>query len=128
MFLGIDLGSTNIKAMLFDDELRVRAQKSQPVVYLRDGGVVEFDAEAYYRSLQTLIADLMAQTPDAAVIQIALTGQAESLVCVGADGNACMNAISWMDERSQRQCDVLAAQFDAQTCAQVTGQLAVLPT
>lgn len=114
--------------MLFDDELRVRAQKSQPVVYLRDGGVVEFDAEAYYRSLQTLIADLMAQTPDAAVTQIALTGQAESLVCVGTDGNACMNAISWMDERSQRQCDVLAAQFDAQTCAQVTGQLAVLPT
>ena len=46
MFLGIDLGSTNIKAMLFDDELRVRAQKSQPVVYLRDGGVVEFYAEA----------------------------------------------------------------------------------
>ena len=114
--------------MLFDDELRVRAQKSQPVVYLRDGGVMEFDAEAYYRSLQTLIADLMAQTPDAAVTQIALTGQAESLVCVGADGNVCMNAISWMDERSQRQCDVLAAQFDAKTCAQVTGQLAILPT
>ena len=128
MFLGIDLGSTNIKAMLFDEELHVLAQQSQPVVYLREGGFVEFDAEAYSRSLQALIAGLTAQIPGAAVTQIALTGQAESLVCVDADGNACMNAISWMDERSQKQCEVLAAQFDAKTCAQITGQLAVLPT
>ena len=128
MFLGIDLGSTNIKAILFDEEMHVLAQQSQQVVYMRENGFVEFDAEAYYRSLQALIAGLIAQTPGSAVTQIALTGQAESLVCVDADGNACINAISWMDERSQKQCEILATQFDAKTCARITGQLAVLPT
>ena len=128
MFLGIDLGSTNIKAILFDEEMHVCAQQSQPVVYLRENRFVEFDAEAYYRSLQALIASLVAQVPNAGITQIALTGQAESLVCVDTNGNTCMNAISWMDERSQKQCETLAAQFDAKMCAQITGQLAVLPT
>ena len=46
MFLGIDLGSTNIKAILFDEEMHVLAQQSQQVVYMRENGFVEFDAEA----------------------------------------------------------------------------------
>ena len=60
--------------------------------------------------------------------QIALTGQAESLVCIDASGHALMPAISWMDERSSEECRELAAQFDASRCEQVTGQQALLPT
>ena len=60
--------------------------------------------------------------------QIAFTGQAESLVIVGRDGNVMMNAISWMDERSVKECAVLSEQFSQEEFEAITGQQAILPT
>ena len=128
MYLGVDLGSTNIKAAIYDGSMRLVGQQSRPVEYLRENGFVEFDAERYYNELAALIAQLTRDCGVSKIRQIAFTGQAESLVCVDAEGRACMHAISWMDERSTEECKLLAAQFDAALCERVTGQQALLPT
>ena len=47
MYIGVDLGSTNIKAALYDETMNLLASRSLPVEYIREGGVVEFDAEVY---------------------------------------------------------------------------------
>jgi len=60
--------------------------------------------------------------------QIAFTGQAESLVVLDGKGMPLMNAISWMDERSTAECEILSKQFGPVECEAVTGQMAVLPT
>ena len=52
MYAGIDLGSTNIKVALYDENLNCVAQKGAPVAYIRDGEFIEFDAEKYL--LETL--------------------------------------------------------------------------
>ncbi len=127
MYIGIDLGSTNIKAALYDERFSLRSRLSRPVEYLREGGVVEFDALRYCQDLVGLLAELT-RGSDAPIRQIAFTGQAESLVVVGADGKPMMNAISWMDERSTEECAVLAQQFPPEVVRAVTGQQAVLPT
>lgn len=128
MYIGVDLGSTNIKAAIYDGNFNLIDRQSRPVVYIREGGFVEFDAAAYYQDLVGLLAEMLAKNGVKSVRQIAFTGQAESLVVVGADGNPLMNAISWMDERSSVECEELAENFDAATCEAVTGQMAVLPT
>ena len=128
MYLGVDLGSTNIKAAIYDGSMQLVGQQSRPVEYLRENGFVEFDAERYYNELAALIAQLTRDCGISKIRQIAFTGQAESLVCVDAEGHACMHAISWMDERSTEECKLLAAQFDAALCERVTGQQALLPT
>ena len=128
MYLGIDLGSTNTKAAIYDASLRLVGQMSCPVDYQRKNGFVEFDAECYFEKLASLIAQLTQKYGVQMIHQIALTGQAESLVCIDASGHALMPAISWMDERSSEECRELAAQFDASRCEQVTGQQALLPT
>ncbi len=128
MYIGIDLGSTNIKAAIYDKEFHLVDRQSRPVNYIRDNGFVEFDAAVYFRDLVGLIADMVNNNGVSCVEEIAFTGQAESLVVVGKDGQPLMNAISWMDERSGEECRVLAEQFDAATCEAVTGQMAVLPT
>lgn len=128
MYLGIDLGSTNTKAAIYDASLRLVGQMSCPVDYQRENGFVEFDAECYFEKLASLIAQLTQKYGVQVIHQIALTGQAESLVCIDASGHALMPAISWMDERSSEECRELAAQFDASRCEQVTGQQALLPT
>ena len=128
MYLGIDLGSTNTKAAIYDASLRLVGQMSCPVDYQRENGFVEFDAKCYFEKLASLIAQLTQKYGVQMIHQIALTGQAESLVCIDASGHALMPAISWMDERSSEECRELAAQFDASRCEQVTGQQALLPT
>ena len=127
MYIGIDLGSTNIKVALYDSNFSPVSRLSRPVEYYRDGGVVEFDALRYCEDLVSLLAQLT-KNANEPVRQMAFTGQAESLVVVGKDGKPMMNAISWMDERSTEQCKVLEKQFPPEVVRAVTGQQAVLPT
>ena len=128
MYAGIDLGSTNIKAAIYDDKFNLIDRQSRPVEYLRDDGFVEFDAEAYFNDLVALLADMVRNNHIKELKQIAFTGQAESLVVLNKNGHPMMNAISWMDERSIEECQTLAHHFDPATCEAVTGQMAVLPT
>ena len=128
MYIGIDLGSTNIKAAAYDHNLNLIDLRSRPVVYIRDNGFVEFDAEKYYDELLALVKEIVTANKIQSIVEIAFTGQAESLVVVDKQGQALMNAISWMDERSVDECALLAARFPADLCERITGQQAVLPT
>ena len=128
MYIGVDLGSTNIKAAIYDKNFNLVDRQSRPVNYIRENGFVEFDAYVYCRDLIGLLADMVKKNHVANIRQIAFTGQAESLVVLGHHGRPLMNAISWMDERSTEECKVLGEKFDAATCEAVTGQMAVLPT
>ncbi len=129
-FIGIDLGSTNTKAALYDQHLREVAAVSRPLAYDRRDGLVEFDITAYLANLFDMLSELVRQSavPAADIAQIALTGQAESLVILDQAGQPLMAAISWMDERSVAECRELQRLFPAELCRQKTGQLAVLPT
>ena len=128
MYIGVDLGSTNIKAAIYDKNFNLVDRQSRPVNYIRENGFVEFDAYVYCRDLIGLLADMVKKNHVAKIREIAFTGQAESLVVLGHHGRPLMNAISWMDERSVEECKVLGEQFDAATCEALTGQMAVLPT
>ena len=128
MYIGVDLGSTNIKAAIYDKKFNLIDRQSRPVNYIRDNGFVEFDAYAYCQDLIGLLHDMLQANGIKEVCEIAFTGQAESLVVLGADGMPMMNAISWMDERSTAECEELGKIFDSAACEAVTGQMAVLPT
>ena len=128
MYAGIDLGSTNIKAAIYDENFTLIDRQSRPVEYIRANGFVEFNAEAYCNDLIALLADMVQKNHIKEIKQLAFTGQAESLIVLGANGHPLMNAISWMDERSVEECQVLANRFSSAVCEAVTGQMAVLPT
>ena len=128
MYAGIDLGSTNIKVALYDEDLKLIDRRSRPVVYIRDNGSVEFDALKYAEDLAGLLADMTKANGVKTLKEMAFTGQAESLVVLDGEGKPLMNAISWMDERSTEECVTLASRFDAAACEAITGQMAVLPT
>ena len=85
-YIGVDLGSTNIKAAIYDDNFNLIDRQSRPVNYIRDNGFVEFDAWAYYQELASLLADMLKQNGVTHVEEVAFTGQAETLVVLGADG------------------------------------------
>lgn len=129
-YIGVDLGSTNIKVAIYTGDMQLVDRQSVPVNYIRENGFVEFDAELYVDGLTALICSMIEKNAvdPTCVSQITLTGQAESLVVVDQNGKALMNAISWMDERSVQECHELEKQFSPKEIEAVTGQMAVLPT
>lgn len=129
-YIGIDLGSTNIKAAVYDRSLRRLAEESEPVQYERSGAFVEFDAELFVEKLFEMLKRLLLKPGvNAGEIQcLGLTGQAETLVVLDDKDRPLMNAVSWMDERSKDECRELEKQFRPEEYRGVTGQQAVLPT
>jgi sugar (pentulose or hexulose) kinase len=130
-YIGIDLGSTNIKGALFSGETLSRLSLcSRPVRYTRGDKQVEFDADAVVETVLELLRELGRSAEDSrvSVKQIALTGQAESLILLGKNNSPLRPAISWMDERSAAECRELAECFTPEQCYAVTGQRAVIPT
>lgn len=130
LFLAIDLGSTNTKAALYDERMCRLATHSVPLVYLRADGLIEFDANAYWNDLVSLIRSLFSSSGanPRELCSITLTGQAESLLALDASGRPLMNAISWMDERSLAECATLETAFSGADFYGHTGQPAALPT
>lgn len=130
LFLAIDLGSTNTKAALYDERMNRLATRSVPVTYQSSGGFVEFDPNTYWNDVIALIRSLFdaSGANPRELVNLTLTGQAESLVVLDASGRPLMNAISWMDERSLAECAVLESVFSGAECYAHTGQPAALPT
>lgn len=127
--IAIDLGTTNIKVAAYTSTLQEVGIESHNVEYMRDKGFVEFDAEVYFNSIVSLIKKCCAIPGFAAEkTQLVLTGQAESLVVVDSEGKPLRNGISWLDMRSDAECQELAAHFDSETCYKITGQPEIIPT
>mgnify|MGYP003304978456 CR=1 FL=1 len=59
MYIGVDLGSTNIKAAIYDENFCLVDRQSVPVAYIRENGFVEFDAEKYCRDLVKLLPHMV---------------------------------------------------------------------
>ena len=130
-FISIDLGTTNIKVAIFDDQLQNLGLESENVTYLRNDDFIEFDAEEYYATVISTIQRCYQKNllPSSYLIhQIVLTGQAESLVAIDENGNPVRNAISWLDMRSKEECEELKRTFNPETCYQITGQPEIIPT
>ncbi len=126
--ISVDLGSTNIKAGLYETpSMRCISMESVPVIYDRAGDHVEFNAQAYVADLTSMLHKL-ADGHACEVDRITFTGQAESLVILGTDCKPLMNAISWMDERSAAECASMEQRFPGEICYAHTGQPAALPT
>lgn len=127
-YIGVDLGTTNIKAAVYTETMELTDRQSFPVDYIREDGHVEFDAELYFNNILSLIGKIIAENKldGSQIKEIAFTGQAESLIVLDREGRTMRNAISWMDERSVEECDELAKLFTHEEIEATTGQMAVL--
>lgn len=130
LLYAVDLGSTNLKVVLYDEVLRPLAAAREPFAYRRDGDRVEFDPEQVFETVLALVrrcaADAAADPSEDAVIVV--TGQAESLVLADAAGRPVAPGISWMDERSTVEAAEIADRFDARRAFEVTGEPEPVPT
>jgi xylulokinase len=104
--LGIDVGTTSIKAGVVDEAGRVVAEFVQSYPTVRNGqNIAEQNPDDWVR----LISDAMASLADFRISAIGLTSQVNTHVFVDQGGTALMPAILWQDGRA----GVEAAALDA---------------
>jgi xylulokinase len=110
--IGIDLGTSGIKAVLFEDTERAVATAAQPIaVSIPHVGWSEQDPDAWVAAVWTCLDSLSAQAPRemAAVEGIGLSGQMLAALLLGSDLRPLRPAILWNDQRSITECAELLA-------------------
>ncbi len=102
--LGIDVGTTGVRAAIFDATGTLLADASVPCLYDSPApGWAEILPDRWWHALKAAIGDLVRRSPTtslAGVSAIGVVGQAPTAVLVGDDGASLGPAILWLDTRA----------------------------
>lgn len=104
MYVGIDVGTSMVKAAAFDTTGRELAVASRPVELTLHGGVVEQDMEEVYGAVVAVLGEVTGRVPEP--VELAgLTGQGDGVWLVDGEGRPVRAAASWMDGRAHELVD-----------------------
>ena len=111
--IGIDAGTTNVKAVLFDTmghELSVKNLKNEPI-YIGDVEV-EQNMNLLWDKVAVCIKSLMEDGPakKEEILGIGVTAQGEGIWLIDETGEPVQNAILWCDGRATKEVDYVTQQ------------------
>jgi xylulokinase len=123
--IGIDLGTSGVRAVAFNDQgqpIAAAAEKTS-LKRPREGWVV-LDAEAVLRSTEALLAAVAGEAAGQGdqVRAIALSSQGEVVVPVDSHGQALSLAPVSMDARGEPAARAMSERFGAERVQDITGQ------
>ncbi len=126
MFLGLDFGTSAVKALLVDGAQSVIGSAAVPLTLSRPApGHSEQDPEAWWQAMLAAVDTLQREHGEAlaAVLGIGLSGQMHGAVLLDKTGTVLRPAILWNDVRSGAECGELEDAFPA--LRDVTGNIAM---
>ena len=123
-FLTLDVGTTAVKASLFDEKLQMLGLEIRE--YQLDTpqtDFVELPAHIYWDKAVDGIHALLEHTKadPADIVSITCTTQGETLIPVDQKGEPLFPAIVWLDARAKTQSDALASLFSKEAFYRHTG-------
>jgi xylulokinase len=107
MYLGIDLGTSSVKALLVDDQQLIAAEASEPLTVSRPHPLWSEQSPAeWWGATERAVAALRAAAPKAfaAVKSVGLSGQMHGATLLDAAQRVLRPAILWNDGRSGAEC------------------------
>ncbi|MEV8538978.1 FGGY-family carbohydrate kinase [Streptomyces sp. NPDC051572] len=120
MYVGIDVGTSTVKAAAFDGSGRELAVAARPVGLSMRGGFVEQDMDEVYGAVVAVLDELTAGV-DGPFELAGLTGQGDGVWLVDGDGRPVRAAASWMDGRAHELLDQWLADGTFETVFRRTG-------
>jgi xylulokinase len=112
MYLGIDLGTSSVKTVLFGRDQRLLAQASAPLTVSRPRpGWSEQDPADWWAAVEATVAAVARQHSLAGLRGIGLSGQMHGAVCLDHDDRVVRPAILWNDGRAAAECAAIEAAF-----------------
>ena len=129
-YLGIDIGTTGVKAVLFDENgIPAGTGLSEYTLETPSPDIVELDPAIYWESTKEALAMAVAKAKcdPAEIVSAGLTGQAETLVYLDKEGDPARKAVVWLDNRAGEEAEILKEKFTSEELFRMSGQTDMLP-
>ena len=114
-YLGLDLGTSGVKALLIDGDQNVLSEGHGPLTVTRPHPMwSEQDPLSWITACEAAIAQVRAAVPSefSALRGIAVSGQMHGATLLDANDKPLRPAILWNDGRSHAECDELESRAD----------------
>lgn len=115
LLIGVDLGTSETKAGLFDLEgnlLRL-VRREYPILTGSEPGHAEQDPETWWKAVCETLREIARGVDADDLAAVCVQGQGPSLVMVDAQGRPLANTILWMDTRTTAERDELSKRLGA---------------
>lgn len=126
--LGVDLGTSGTKTVLFDvNGQAIASETIEYPLHQPQNGWAEQAPEDWWDAARNTIRSVIEQSGvDAADIKgLGISGQMHGLVLLDADGNVLREAILWCDGRTQDECDEITNTIGRERLIQITANPAL---
>lgn len=129
-YLGIDIGTTGIKSVIFDNTGKpLGIGLTEYTLETPRPDIVELDAEIYWSATKSALEEAVkkAGIKPEEIRSLAVTGQAETLIMVDEKGVPLRKAIVWLDNRAQEEAKEMENHFTIDPLFRMSGQTEMLP-
>lgn len=113
--LGIDLGTTGCKSMLFDEKGEIYGDSyiEYDLIFTKEG--IEQDANIWWENVKLSVLETLkkASIDGKEVKALSVSSQGIAGVPIDQEGNTLYHALSWLDARSSEEIAEIAEHFDA---------------
>lgn len=126
-YIGIDIGTSSVKALLIDSSGRV-IKTSVPEYSFQTPKPLwaEADPLDWWEATQQAIKELLLKVQSSEIAGIGLTGQMHGMVAMNKEGSVLSPCIMWNDQRSHLECDEITERVGQKKILSITGN-PVLP-
>ena len=127
--IGIDLGTSATKTVLFDDQCQVVASASEEYpLYQPKNGWAEQDPLDWWNAAARTSKQVIEESgiDPKAIAGIGISGQMHGLVMLDKDGNVLRRSIIWCDQRTDKECEEITELIGRQRVIEITAN-PVLP-
>ncbi len=121
--LGVDFGTTALKACLFDENGNLLCSESASYKLITKGDFIEFDANEFFNVFITTVSKI---TDKYKVDAMSVDTQGETLIVLDENGKPLTNAIIWLDNRASKEAKDFEDYFTAEKIYNLTGQAETL--
>ncbi|MDD6032479.1 MAG: xylulokinase, partial [Oscillospiraceae bacterium] len=127
-YIGVDLGTSGTKTVLFDREGRVVASATEEYpLYQPRNGYAEQNPEDWWHAAYTTMASVMEKSGVCReeVKGVGLSGQMHGLVMLDETGSVIRPAIIWCDQRTAAECAEITERVGAKRLIEITANPAL---
>lgn len=124
--VGIDLGTSGTKTVLFDTDGNVIASRTveYPLYQPKNGWAEQMPADWWNAAVQTL-RDVTAKVDPADIRGVGLSGQMHGLVMLDEKNEVIRPSIIWCDGRTAKECEEITERVGKQRLIEITANPAL---
>ena len=125
LLLGIDLGTSNVKAVLYDPDARqiVAMAGEEYPLHKPQPDRAEQNPDDWWNVTVRVVRWALAQARRDDVAAIGFSGQMHGTTLIDSNGRPVRPAIIWADQRSAEQCQQLVEPIGAEAYTRIAGTL-----